>query len=93
MPRNDCYLCKESTRGICFFFFTDHIPVNGKKGCYEYPQYVLVDPKDPYIRAYVPDQDFKLTNFVMDIRQQRKLERAKKKAENKAQAGVQQSLQ
>lgn len=74
-------------------FFTYFLPVDGQRGVFGYPQYVLVDPKDPYIRAYVSDQDLKLTNFVMDIRQQRKLERAKKKAEKKAQAGVQQSLQ
>ena len=64
-------------------FFTDFLPVDGQRGVFGYPLYVLVDPKDPYIRAYVSDQDLKLTNFVMDIRQQRKLERAKKKAEKK----------
>lgn len=58
-------------------FFTDHPPVNGRRGVFGYPQYVLVDPKDPYMRAYVSDDDLKITNEILS-REERKKKKAAK---------------
>lgn len=60
-------------------FSTKHLITDGHHG---YPLYVLVDPKNPDIRAYRSDYDFKLDAAVEKmekIKRQRKLGRAQKR--------------